>query len=285
MVTDPDFYDGVVRLAEAADVRAEDLLFCWSEATLLEPRAAGPVRTFAGLGRAQTLGWTMPEAIWEKLPSISACDQIPYVEAAVIDPATRVLGRGPSSAFEVCLAHAAPGLLRPDGDYAMETPLHAGPDYPDHWPLDEFPLVWDLYISEGARLSPRQTFGAKRAEAKARGVKGYVSLGDLSAFCKREDAGREAVLQEALRLLSQARNRLGLSELGAKPYRPDLDAAFRQDAPMEKRALSPDEAQVACPSGKKGWIVPLRAKWVFAAGLGLAILPLSLHLHARTHAR
>ena len=266
MVTDPIFYDRVVRLAETTGACSEDWIFCWTEATLLEPGAAGPVRTFAGLVETQTSGWTMPKTIWEILPSLPARDQIPYVEAAVLDPARRMLGREPSGAFEVCLAHAAPGLLRSDGVYASETPLHTGPDYPDHWPLDEFPAAWDLYRLQASQVTPRQLFASKRQDAQDRGVKGYVSLGDLRAFCKRVDAEREAVLAEALRLLGQARTRLALPDRG--PYTPDLDSAFPLGALPEKRTLTPEEAREACPSGRKGWLFPLQAEMGLRCGPG-----------------
>lgn len=282
MVTDPVFYDEVVRLAQESGTRAEDLLFCWAEATLLEPAGDGSARTFAGLAEGQTLGVTMPKAIWDALGAMPAEHQLAYVEAAVLEPARGSLGRPLRSAFEVCLAHVAPGLLRADGAYDFDTPLHAGADYPDHWPLDEYPAAWGLYRSLGG--SPRGSFVRSKSAAEKLGAKGYVSLGDFRAFCLRSDPNRDAVLRQALMFLDESRGRLGVLAEDDSSYVSDFDEAFPLGAPRESRSISPEQARRSTPPGTKGWFLPLQAKWIFAAGLGLVILPLSLHLHARTHA-
>jgi hypothetical protein len=282
---DPAFYADLIAFGQRVGVRPEDALFVWASETGLRTDLSGATRTFASLSKPLAVPAVMPESVWERLPTLSAREQLPYVEAAVFSPARKLIGgRAFRNAFEVYLATLAPGLLRPDGRYAVETPLYVGKNYPDNWTMDNFPEgapAYQSWIRDAAARSERDL--SLRAaypvalDLIARGVlKGFVSLGDLRNFAERVNPARDAALGQALTALDAARGTPGASV----QYVLDLDAGFSGLADL--RAPSPNEARSMMPTGQRGWALPLDAKWIFVTGLGLGILGIGIALHKRT---
>lgn len=281
---DPTFYADLIEFGARVGVRPEDALFVWASETGLRTDLSGSSRTFAALGKPLVVPAVMPETVWERLPLLSAREQLPYVEAAVFSPARKLIGgRTFHNAFEVYLASLAPGLLRLDGKYAAETPLYVGKNYPDNWTMDNFPdgiVAYQSWVRDAAArgerdLSLRSAYSVAR-ELVARGVlKGFVSLGDLKNFATRASPGRDAAFGQALMALDAVRGTPGAS------YVPNLDSGLSGLADL--RAPSPNEARMMTPTGQRGWTLPLDAKWIFVTGLGLGILGIGIALHKRMH--
>lgn len=237
------------------------------------PGASGSSRTFGGITSARAEG-IIPKAIWEALPHLSSEEQLPYVEAAIFTPAKKLLGRPFANAFEVYLGTLAPGLLRSDGNYSPETPLYTGKSYPDHWTMDNFPAGIPAYRAWASGRGGRLSLAIRDAYPEAgklvqKGLlKGYVSLGDLRAFAKRQDPARDEVLGSVL------------SQIGAHDYAPDLDSLFQRGVAADLRAPTPEEARWAAP--QRGITFDIDAKWVFALGASVAILAAGLSIYRRT---
>lgn len=282
---DSAFYADLLSFGQRVGVRPEDALFVWASETGLRTDLGGGSRTFASLGKSSVVPAVMPESIWERLPLLSAREQLPYVEAAVFSPARKLIGgRSFRNAFEVYLASLAPGLLRSDGRYAAETPLYVGKNYPDNWTMDNFPegvLAYQRWVHDGAMrgerdLSLRAAYPVAR-DLAARGVlKGFVSLGDLRNFAKRDHPARDAAIGQALAALDAVRATPG----AGAAYVPDLDSGL--GGLSDLRAPSPNEARTMMPTGARSWTLGLDAKWIFVAGLGFGILGVGIALQKRT---
>lgn len=282
---DSAFYADLLAFGERTGVRPEDALFVWASETGLRPDLGGGSRTFASLSKSSAVPAVMPDSIWERLPFLSAREQLPYVEAAVFSPARKLIGgRAFRDAFEVYLASLAPGLLRSDGQYAAETPLYVGKNYPDNWTMDNFPegvTAYQRWVHDAAArgehdLSLRAAYLVARDLVARGALKGFVSLGDLRNFAKRVHPARDAVMGRALVALDAIR---GTPGVGAA-YVPDLDTGLGGLADL--RAPSPNEARSMTPSGRRSYTLGLDAKWIFVAGLGFGILGVGIALHKRT---
>ena len=281
---DSAFYADLLAFGHRTGVRPEDALFVWANETGLRTDLRGGSRTFASLGRPLVVPSIMPETIWERLPFLSAREQLPYVEAALFSPARKLIGGRPfRDAFEVYLASVAPGLLRADGRYGSETPLYVGRNYPDNWTMDNFPagvLAYQQWIRDAAArgerdLSLRAAYPVALDLVAQGTLKGFVSLGDLRNFAKRPNPLRDASLGEALGELDLARGTSGSGEA----YVPGLGAESGGLADL--RAPSPNEARNLMPSGRPNWTFGLDAKWLFVAGLGFGILGVGIALQKR----
>jgi len=124
---DPLFYADLEAFGERTGAKPEDALYVWSSESGLDPTLSGESRTFSTLMHYVAVPRYMSEEVWQRLPQMSHRQQLPYVEAAIFAPARRLLGGRPfNSTFEVYLANAASGLLRPDGVYSEATPMYVG---------------------------------------------------------------------------------------------------------------------------------------------------------------
>jgi len=272
-------YSSLDEFGSRVGVRPEDALFVWASETKLRPDESGSIRSFAGIPASRAVG-VIPKSIWDAIPDMTPSEQLSYVESVIFLPAKKILGRPFANAFEVYLATLAPGLLRPDGRYSVETPLYTGRSYPDHWTMDEFPTGLEAYRvwacgRSGESTSIRSAYPpVATALARNGRLKGYVSLGDLRAFAKRSDPERDQALGLALAQLAQARS-AGEVELETLHYAPDLDSLF--SGTPDLRAPSPSEARRASPG--RDFRFSVNAKWVFATVVSAGILAVGVSIH------
>ena len=276
---DPQFYRDLDAFAQRTGVRPEDALFVWSSETQLDPTLSGPSRTFSALMKYVAVPRVMTEEVWNHLPMMTHREQLPYVEAAIFAPAKRAIGNRPfNSTFEVYLANAAQGLLRPDGVYNDDSPMYVGSTYPDNWTLDNFPAGVGAFQAWAAEARGRGQPTSLRAgysvaeDLIRRGIlKGYVSLGDLRSFAKRMmTPANMKIANDAIANLNTVRSggtiTSGLFTSGyfftgrADPvtpaasiarsptYTPDFDTPFKRGAPIDTRVATPSEARKMTPS-------------------------------------
>lgn len=291
---DPQFYADLDVMAQRVGAKSEDLLLVWTSESGIDPTLHGYARTFSTLIKPIALG-VMDEATWEKLPSMSARDQLPYVERAVYAPAHKAIGRPFRNTFEVYLANAAPALLRSDGNYNPDSVMYEGSNYPDNWPMDNMPAGASAAKQDGVSItSPRGTYEYAKTLIDRGVLKGYVSLGDLANFGKRILHGGP-IFDQAVSYLRNVRANVaagqapnvdhgplsgdmawqpasyaGGSGSSSTGYAPDFDA-FPSGAPLDTRVASPSKARKDIPKNAnvahKG--IPT---WGVAVGGGLAAL-------------
>lgn len=299
------FYVDLDAMAQRVGARAEDLLLVWTSESDLRTDLAGSSRTFSTLMHYVATG-VMSEGEWDKLPSMTARQQLPYVEKAIWAPAHRVLGRAYRSTFETYLANAAPGLLRPDGTYNPDTVMYAGGNYPDNWPMDNAPAGVNQAIKDGVKISSaRGTYEYAKSLVDRGVLKGYVSLGDLQVFGKRvlsSAASGSGTFNTAVTYLRNVRDNVARNlapSVDAPPpesltwtpasytqitttpagssYVPDFDSSFPSGAPRDDRVASPSKARAMAPKHAGGG-APKSIPWgvvglgaLTAAGIALAM--------------
>lgn len=289
---DAQFYAALDAMAQRVGAKAEDLLLVWSSESGLRTDLAGAARTFSTLMKYSAVPTYMDDDTWERLPTMSAAEQLPYVEAAIYAPAHKIVGRPFRTTFETYLANAAPGLLRSDGQYNPETVMYEGRNYPDNWPMDNAPAGQLAAKADGIVIrSPRGTYDYAKTLVDRRILKGYVSLGDLRNFGKRLLQGSE-IFTTALGYLRNVRDnqRAGLAPnvdppmsgfltwkpsdaVGAAPapsYTPDFDA-FPVGAPIDTRVASPTKARRDMPASGNVASRGLEL-WPVAIGGGIAAI-------------
>lgn len=190
---DPNFYVALDAMAQRVGAKAEDLLLVWTSESDLRadlrwpPPSGDASQTFSTLMKNVMVPNAIDAATWARIPGMSHVQQLPIVERCVYAPAHRTLNRMFRDTFETYLVNAAPGMLRPDGNYNPRSPMYVGENYPDNWTMDNAPAGLNAALKEGIRLGPksRDSYDFCK-ELVARGVlKGYVSLGDLQTFGKR----------------------------------------------------------------------------------------------------
>lgn len=279
---DPQFYVDLIKFGQRTGVRPEDALYIWTSETGLDNAMSLPgSRTFSALMHYIAVPNVMSEAIWQRMPSLSHREQLPYVESAVFTPAHRMIGGRPfNSTFEVYLANAAPGLLRTDGRYSDATPMYIGSNYPDNWTMDNFPAA-----SGKGGSSLRGNYDVALSLIDQGVLKGYVSLGDLRNFAKRLTSSTSSsdVFHQAVQKLNATRSaaphvagfsnefefagftsssppmRLPLPSSSSsndpgsptpqalRGYTPDFDSSFTANAPPDTRIATVAAARAATP--------------------------------------
>lgn len=210
---DPLFYVDLEAFGQRTGTRPEDALFIWASESGLDPSLSGNSRTFSTLMHYVAVPGLMSEDVWQRLPSMTHREQLPWIETGIYAPAHRVLGgRRFNSTFEVYLANAAPALLRTDGVYSDATPMYVGNNYPDNWTMDNYPAgvaAYGTWAADARSRGQKQSLRAAYSVAEdliSKGVlKGYVSLGDLKAFAKRMLGGGGRIANEAIALLNNVR--------------------------------------------------------------------------------
>lgn len=269
----PGFYVDLDMMAQRVGARSEDLLLVWSSEGF-PTGAAGYYRTFSTMGKSLALP-VIGQAVWEKLPTMTAQQQLPYVEKVIYVPAHQILGRSFRNAFETYLANAAPACLRKDGAYNLLGAMYAGGNYPDNWTMDNTPVGVQHALADHVSLSSLRAaypYAIKLVEAGL--LKGYVSLGDLAAFASRVLQG-SGIFSQAIEYLNNVRDNVaaGLDpSIAPVPsdrlnyvqasyqtaYTPDLTGAFSPAAPISTpvasnpaaaRAIMPSTAPAAGPAG------------------------------------
>lgn len=263
--TDPQFYADLIAFGRRTGIRPEDALYVWSSETALHTNLKGPSRTFSALMHPFAVPRVMSEEIWQRLPTMSAREQLPYVEAAIYGPAARRLGRPFRSTWEVYLANAAPALLRRDGVYSPETVMYLGSQYPSNWTMDNRSVAVPAYLAHAAGKSLPASYDVARNLVQQGALKGYVSLGDLRDFAKRLEgahSGNAQAFDCAYAALQRAKGSSLVSggsggfegafyvgALGCPPasYVPDFDSQFSSSAPPDPTVATPETARQKTP--------------------------------------
>ena len=287
------FYVDLDAMAQRVGAKSEDLLLVWTSETGLDPTQHGYARTISTILKPIALT-VMDEGTWNQLPTMTARQQLPYIERLVYAPAHKAIGRSFRTTFEVYLANAAPALLRSDGNYNPQSVMYEGANYPDNWPMDNMPAGANAAQADGVKLtSPRGTYEYAKTLIDRGVLKGYVSLGDLANFGKRLLHGGP-VFDQAVSYLHNVRANVAaglapsvdapMSENlqwkpaafagGAGPgssssYAPDFDA-FPSGAPLDTRVATPQKARKDIPRSanvpSKGLSLP-----AVAVGGGIAV--------------
>ncbi len=273
---DPQFYVDLDAMAQRVGAKAEDLLLIWTSESDLTTTLSGFARTFSTLLHSSAVPGMMSEGTWQRLPTMSAREQLPYVEKIYAN-AHRTLGREFRNTFETYLANAAPALLRPDGNYNPSTVMYEGSNYPDNWTMDNAPAGMMAALKDHVTInSPRDTYEYCKTLVQRGILKGYVSLGDLQRFGERVlNAAKGGTVtagtfQTALSYLNATRASAaagqaptissgdvqageaveGLSAVqGTTPggtYTPDFNA-FPTGAPIDTRVSTPEKAKKDMP--------------------------------------
>lgn len=185
--TDSTFY---LRLADlfSGFGKPEDFLWIWSSETGLDPTLSGNSRTISTLMHDGVVPSLLTQAEWDSLPQLSAADQLPFIQRYYQQIHDKYLFRKFQDTFEVYLANAAPGLIRPDGKYNAATVMYGSPQTPANavwaanWPMDNYPRALQEAQSRGVKLSI--DFGKQLVSEGL--LKGWISLGDLRAFGMRQ---------------------------------------------------------------------------------------------------
>lgn len=318
--TDPLFYVDLDAMAQRNGFRAEDALYIWNSESGLDSQLAAYdssgsliTATFSTLMRGTAVP-VIGEDTWAKLPTMTHRQQLPIIEQVVWVPAHRSIGgRTFRSTFEVYLANAASGLLRPDGIYDDKSPMYIGSNYPDNWTMERTDpndntttaavdayTAWVRAQPKGARTSLRAAYPIAQ-DLVGRGlIKGYVSLGDLRYFAKRL-AGGSTIFNTAVAYLNAVRASVAAGQapsvqgpltgglawqpasLTTPTYTPDFDSQFAPPGThVDTRVATPSAAHAAVPKSAtpapaKASQTSLALKAGVAAGLGLAVITAIAH--------
>lgn len=306
---DPLFYRDLDAMAQRVGAKSEDLLLVWSSESDLRSDLAGNSRTFSTLMHYIAVPSVMSEEEWQKLPTMTARAQLPYVEKAIYAPAHRALGRSFRNTFETYLANAASGMLRPSGGYSQASVMYAGSNYPDNWPMDNAPAGVLAAQKAGVRItSPRATYEFAKDLVSSGALKGYVSLGDLEVFGKRllgSASVAGSTFQSALTNLHAVRASLiageapsiggpmsdflawrpvsyqpGDASSAAGGYVPDFDSAFPAGAPRDDRVATPQKARAKMPA-HAGGSAPNSISWGTIALGGVTAIGVAIVLNRK----
>jgi hypothetical protein len=271
---DPLFYSDLDAMSQRVGAKSEDLLWVWSSETQLNPATdwQGASRTISTLMKNVVVPVPIDTGTWDRFPTMSAREQLPYIEKAVYGPAHARLGRAFRSTFETYLVNAAPGLLRSDGAYSEASPMYVGSNYPDNWTMDNYPRGVSAAQADGVKLVSLRATYPYAQKLVAQGVlKGYVSLGDLRTFAARLPTSG-GVLGEALGYLRALRAHPDQTYIQASAttpacsYTPDFDSSFSSGAPVDTRVATPDAAKKKMPSTAAGSYSGVPVKRELGAG-------------------
>lgn len=313
---DPLFYVDLDAMGQRNGFRAEDALYIWTSESNLNPTLDGASRTISTLMYGTAVPVIGVDA-WNKLPSLSHREQLPYIEQVVWVPAHRSIGgRSFRSTFEVYLANAASALLRPDGIYDDKTPMYIGGNYPDNWTMERTDLndnqttaavdayrAWVNAQPKGVNTSLRAAYPVAQALISQGKIKGYVSLGDLRWFGKRLGTSSNT-LNTAITYLNGVRASVAANEAPnihgpltgsfawqpasttTPTYTPDFDSQFaapgtapdtRVATPSAARAATPKTAKTAGSMATPQTMTSQFLKVGIITGVGLGVLTAIVH--------
>ncbi|MFI5299992.1 MAG: hypothetical protein ACHREM_18035 [Polyangiales bacterium] len=291
---DPLFYTDLDAMSQRVGAKSEDMLLVWSSESGIDPtldwppypktpEEKGASRTMSTLMKNVWVPGMFDQTTWDSFPSMSARQQLPYIEKAVYGPARRAIGRSFQDTFEVYLANAASGMLRSDGAYSDASAMYIGRNYPDNWAMDNAPAgltraAADHVVVDGRSkaTSQRGTYPYALTLVNAGVLKGYVSLGDLRLFAKNA-LKRIPVFYEAIGYLQNVRANVALNRPAdivppadlsyvqaslkattTPTYTPDFDTSFSKGGKRDDRIASPTEAKkkLPPPSASSGGVPP-----------------------------
>jgi hypothetical protein len=269
--TDPDFYSGTDAMATRLGTKAEDLLWVWASETAFDPTLSGDARTISTLMSGVVNSGLLTQAEWDSLPTLTAAKQLPFIERYYKLLHDRYLGgRGFQDTFELYLANAAPGLLRPDGQYNQASTMYGDPNNPahtrawrDNWPMDNFPTARTQASARGVLYPMPLSFGEQLVSEGL--LKGWINIGDLKNFMIRGDVAQ--IANAAIQNLRSVRAGAGItsgyaqstststSAMDTTPYVPNfgksfgnpsapVDTRLAPSAPTSRTAFSPTEIAV-----------------------------------------
>ncbi len=244
--TDPQFYTDLAARFTAFG-KPEDFLWIWSSETGLDPTLSGASRTISTMMHDGVVPSLMTQAEWDSLPTLSAKDQLPFIQRYYQVIHDKYLFRRFQDTFEVYLANAAPGLLRPDGKYSALTVMYGNPQTPANavwaanWPMDNYPVAPQQAAARKAAMD--LTLGKTLVSEGL--LKGWISLSDLKNFGLRQ--GNSAIANDAIKRYKDANAALQTiafdpSDGSAGGYAPDFSKSF-SDA-----SASPDTRVAPQPS-------------------------------------
>jgi hypothetical protein len=257
--TDPDFYSATDAMAGRIGAKGEDLLWLWASESGYDPTIGKPVpslkdpnvlvpglyHTISTLNHGVVDSGLLTQAEWDSLPTLSATQQLPFIERLFSLIHKQYLGsRAFKGMFETYLANAAPGLLRTDGSYNPQSTMYGDPNQPAHtnawevnWPMDNYPVASDQATARGVPLT--LAFGHTLVSEGL--LKGWITLGDLQSFALRPSVG--VMANPAILNLRSVRAGAGLAGTGVtvastavdqSPYVPDM-SALNPTAPIDTR--------------------------------------------------
>lgn len=243
--TDPAFYQGVIAMAGRIGSKPEDLLWVWASESGYNPvpDPSGASRTISTLMHPVVDAGILTQSEWDSLPSLSATDQLPFIERYYKKLRDDYIGRNFKDTFETYLANAAPGLLRHDGQYNPATTMYGDPNAPAHtsawssnWPMDNFPAASNAASVRGISGSAFNKAFAEQLVSEGL-LKGWITLGDLKSFMLRggvSPLANAAIAQ--LRLAQAAARTVAYSPSADETYNPSFDQSFSNpDAPVDTR--------------------------------------------------
>lgn len=266
--TDPAFYQATVALGTALGSKPEDLLWVWASETGYDTTLSGESRTMSTLMHTGVVPSLLTEAEWQSLPSLSAAQQVPFIQRYYQKLKQSYLGgRAFQDTFEVYLGNAAPGLLRTDGKYNPKTVMYGDPNQPgsdvwaQNWPMDNYPVAVQQAQARGAAIS--LDFGRQLLSEGL--LKGWLTLGDLKAFMLRPSVGVYA--NPAIQNLKSVQAGAGVANASYTPtanWTPNGDQSFADpNAPIDTRVAP------AAPTPRKLFSLPEVALVAGAAWLGI----------------
>lgn len=201
--TDSQFYTDLATYAQGWNMKPEDALWIWSSETGLDPSGSGSARTISTLMHDGVVPSLMTQAEWDSLPSLTARQQLPFIDRYYsLIHSKYLLNRPFKDTFEVYLANAAPGLLRVDGRYNPLSVMYGSPQTPGNavwlanWPMDNYPSG----IAAAAGMP--QTADTAKLLLSTGKLKGYITLGDLRSFGMRQ--ANSAIANDAINKLHDA---------------------------------------------------------------------------------
>jgi hypothetical protein len=203
--TDPAFYAALIPMAQRLGTKPEDLLWVWASETGFDPTLAGDSRTISTLMHGVVAGGLLTQSEWDSLPTLTATQQLPFIERFYKLLTSKYIGRGFQDTFEAYLANAAPGLLRHDGQYNPATTMYGDPDAPAHtiawdanWPMDSYPAASKAAAARGiSGAAFNKAFGQQLVSEGL--LRGWITLGDLKNFMLRP--GVSSFANDAVRQL------------------------------------------------------------------------------------
>jgi hypothetical protein len=244
--TDPAFYQGVIAMAQRLGSKPEDLLWVWASETAFNPNPdpSGNSRTISTLMHAVVDQGLLTQAEWDSLPTLTPAQQLPYIERYYKLLRDKYIGRNFRDTFETYLANAAPGLLRPDGQYNAQTTMYGDPNAPAHtsawsfnWPMDNYPAAATAAAARGISGKAFNKSFAEQLVSEGL-LKGWITLGDLKNFMLRP--GVSSIANAAIAQLKTAQTGgvtpAGYSPSAEEPYSPSFGQSFgNPNAPVDTR--------------------------------------------------
>jgi hypothetical protein len=258
--TDTNFYIQLAKLFSGFG-KPEDFLWIWSSETGFDPSLSGGYRTISTLGKGTVVPGIISQADWDKLPTLSATDQLPFIARYYKWIYDNFLGRPFQDTFEVYLANAGQALLRKDGRYNVGSVMYGSPRDPAgsvwqaNWPMDNYPTA----VSEASARKVPLSLDLGKTLVNEGKLKGWISLGDLKNFGMRPshaDIANDAInrYHQALLDPAQAQNvpanitvpATYVASGASGGYAPNWAKSFSDpNAPIDSRVANPPSVSAA----------------------------------------